>query len=123
VAITALNKSKGVKSDRISSSILKILTDRDIYPPLQAEAAKAAGGRCQKGGEVETALFNLLKKGAEPLASDNSKIVAVHAALALGNLGTERAKKYLEKAKTRSNPVTDKAIKKALSQFGKGCLK
>ena len=66
-------------------------------------------------------LFQLLQVGAEPLASKAERNAAVAAARALGAVGSPRARKHLEKARTRSNPTTDKAIDESLATFGHHC--
>ncbi len=86
---------------------------------IRTAAAMAVGNRCQK--TALPALFNLLKKGAEPLASDTEIEVAVTAAKAMGNIGTKEAVSMLKEALKRSNPATDRAIENALKNPGAVC--
>jgi hypothetical protein len=66
-------------------------------------------------------LYEVLRKGAEPLAELRDVDAAVAAAGALGAIGGARAEELLRKARQRSNPATDAAIDAALSRLGQEC--
>ena len=66
-------------------------------------------------------LFEVLKTGAEQLASAEEIEAAIAASAAMGAIGTDRAEELLVKAAKRSNPSTDRAIKATLTTLGKRC--
>jgi hypothetical protein len=66
-------------------------------------------------------LFEVLRKGAEPLAEMRDVDAAVAAAGALGAIGGAEAEGLLRKARQRSNPATDAAIDFALLRIGEEC--
>ncbi len=107
----------GLEMDRM---IEERLGDKEELPRLTRIAVDAAGARCQE--TAIPALFAILQKGAEPLAAPDDVLSAVFAARAMGAIGGETAKKLLKKAKTRSNPRTDRAIRDALEALGHPCM-
>ena len=66
-------------------------------------------------------LFEILKKGSEPLAVQEDVQAAVVAANAMGAIGGEEAKSLLTKAKRRTNMHTKRAIDSALANPGERC--
>ena len=115
----ALRQAGPVAGEEIDRMIEERLGDEEELPRLTRLAANAAGARCQE--TALPALFAILQKGAEPLANPDDLLSAVFAARAMGTIGGETAKKLLKKAKTRSNPRTDKAIGAALEALGESC--
>lgn len=108
-------------SDPASAQVIKArLEDPDETPNNLKLAAFAAADRCLT--DAAEALFEVLVRGAQPLPPPELIFTAVAAAKALGTFGTEEAKKFLEKAKRRSNLVTDRAIKEALERKEPGCI-
>jgi HEAT repeat protein len=99
--------------------VLSRLSDEAERPGVRAVAARTAGRRCQ--GSAVQALFDLLKRGVEPMAKRQDIEAAVVAAAALGELGTPEARVLLEKAARRSNPIIDKAITEALAREKTDC--
>ncbi len=104
---------------RVDAIIEGRLAAVEEMPKIRAKAAFVAGARCQSS--ALPLLFELLRKGAEPLAQPEDIQVAVVAANAMGAIGGEEAKKLLAKARSRSNPHTDKAIDAALKNPGDRC--
>jgi hypothetical protein len=97
------------------------LSAEDETPKIRERASLAAGKRCQKS--ALPLLFEVLRKGAEPMAAQEDIRAAVAAASSMGHIGGPEARALLEKAKRRSNLHTDKAIKAALKNPGDTCAK
>jgi HEAT repeat protein len=108
----ALEGATRFTQKRADAIIEYILKNTEESAALKTKAAMASGRRCQRN--ALPLLFALLKEGAEPLADQDAIETAVAAARAMGHIGTPEAKQMLKKARTRSNPATDKAIDAAL---------
>ncbi len=119
VRLAALNSAIAIADVGANRIIESRLTASDETAQIKAKAAFGAGKRCQQ--TALPALFDLLQKGAEPLAQHDEIATAVAAAKAIGAIGTDEAKGMLEKASRRSNPATDKAIAEALKSLGNAC--
>lgn len=104
---------------RVDAIIEGRLAAAEEDPKIRAKAAFVAGARCQ--ASALPLLFENLRKGAEPLAQPEDIQVAVVAANAMSTIGGEEAKRLLVKARSRSNPHTDKVIDAALKNIGTGC--
>jgi hypothetical protein len=119
VRLAAMEAAVGVEGQPIDSLIEERISDADEDAEVVAAAARAAGRRCQIS--AVPALFEVLRRGAEPLAHEDDITAAVAAARAMGRIGGERAAELLEKARRRSNPATDKAIDTAAAELGQRC--
>jgi HEAT repeat protein len=119
VRLTAMEAAVGVGDAGADAVVEGRLTDEEEQPEVVAGAARAAGRRCQVS--AVPLLYEVLRKGAEPLAHAEDIEAAVAAARAMGRIGGERAGELLEKARRRSNPATDKAIDAALEHLGERC--
>lgn len=115
-ALFAVFQYFGKDADAVIEARLSAENETD---KLKSAAAAAAGKRCQK--TALPALFELLKKGAEPLAEAGAVETAVAAARAIGDIGTQEAVSMLKEAAKRSNISTDKAIDAALKNPGAAC--
>jgi HEAT repeat protein len=109
-----------IPGKRIDQIIEARLSDTNEKARTKKIAAFAAGIRCQK--TALPLLFEVLKKGAEPLAAERDISVAEAAAKAMGAIGTEEALELLKKARRRSNPATDKAIDTAIGAAPGRCI-
>ncbi|MCP4599830.1 MAG: hypothetical protein GY847_04695 [Proteobacteria bacterium] len=114
-----LESAIAVPGERVDRIIKARLEAKDEKPRLKKIAARAAGIRCQSG--ALPALFEVLRKGSEPLANEKDIFAALAAARAMGAIGGPEAEELLTKARSRSNPVTDKAIDNALATLGEPC--
>jgi len=119
VRLAAMEVAGGVPGSGVDALIEERLADAEEQPEVLEVAALSAGRRCQSS--AVPALFEVLRRGAEPLAHAEEIEAAVAAARAMGAIGGERAGELLEKARRRSNPATDKAIDAALEHLGERC--
>ncbi|MBW2276264.1 MAG: HEAT repeat domain-containing protein [Deltaproteobacteria bacterium] len=119
VRLAAIEVAGSLRASAVDSVIEERLADADELPELLAAAARSAGRRCQ--ASAVPLLYELLRRGAEPLAHTEEIEAAVAAARAMGRIGGQEAGKLLEKARRRSNPATDKAIDAALETLGERC--
>jgi len=119
VRLAAMEVAGGLPAGGIDAIVEERLADGEERPELLAAAARAAGRRCQ--ASAVPLLYEILRKGAEPLAHGEDIEAAVAAARAMGRIGGEPAGELLEKARRRSNPATDKAIDAALESLGQRC--
>lgn len=119
VQLAAMEVAGRVDAKGVGAVIEERLADGEEQPEVRAAAARAAGRRCQVS--AAPALYELLRKGAEPLARAEDIEAAVEAARAMGRIGGEQTGELLEQARRRSNPATDKAIDAALESLGQRC--
>jgi hypothetical protein len=119
VRIAGLASAPLVAGDAVDRLVIERLSVAGELPRVRAAAAGAARARCQ--GSAVQPLFDVLKKGAEPLAEARDVDAAVAAAAALGAIGGARSGELLREARQRSNPATDAAIDAALSRLGEEC--
>jgi hypothetical protein len=119
VRLAGLASAPRVEGEAIDRMVLDRLSAAAEEPRVRAAAAQAARVRCQ-GSAVEP-LYEVLRKGAEPLAELRDVDAAVAAAGALGAIGGARSEELLHKARQRSNPTTDAAIDAALARLGREC--
>jgi HEAT repeat protein len=119
VRLAAMEVAAGVSADEVSAVLEERLADEEEHPELLAAAARASGRRCQLS--AVPLLYEVLRRGAEPLAHAEQIEAAVSAARAMGRIGGQEAGELLEKARRRSNPATDKAIDAALEHLGERC--
>jgi HEAT repeat protein len=106
---------------KIQKALIKILADQGINNRIIFLATTIAGKECYKDKAMVPVLVNLLEKGAQPLASSAQIQIGIEAASALSRIGSQEAKKALEKASALSNPTMDEAISSVLKTFGKEC--
>lgn len=119
VRLEGLSSAARVDGDTIDGLVVERLSAAGEEPRVRAAAARAARARC-----IESAvqpLYEVLRKGAEPLAELRDVDAAVAAAGALGAIGGASSEELLRKARQRSNPTTDAAIDAALARFGQEC--
>jgi hypothetical protein len=119
VRLAGLDSAPRVEGDAIDPLVVERLTAAAEEPRVRAAAARAARARCQ--ASAVQPLYEVLRKGAEPLAELRDVDAAVAAAGALGAIGGARSEELLRKARQRSNPTTDAAIDAALSRLGQEC--
>jgi HEAT repeat protein len=119
VRLAGLSSAPRVDGDAIDGLVVERLSAAGEEPRVRAAAARTARARC-----IESAaqpLYEVLRKGAEPLAELRDVDAAVAAAGALGAIGGARSEELLRKARQRSNPTTDAAIDAALVRIGQEC--
>jgi hypothetical protein len=119
VRIAGLAAAPGVEGEAIDRLVLDRLSAAKEEPRVRAAAARAARARCQSSAVQP--LYEVLRKGAEPLAEMRDVDAAVAAAGALGAIGGAEAEELLRRARQRSNPSTDAAIDGALLRLGEEC--
>ncbi len=119
VRTATLKSAASFPGDKTDQIIEAHLLNENELPELRLKAAHIAGTRCQKS--FLPALFEVLQKGAEPLADYKDISAALTAAKAMGAIGGPEAETLLKKARQRSNPATDKAIDAALATLGEQC--
>ncbi len=119
VRLTAMKSAAHVRFADLNDIVEGVMADRKENLAVVTAAAHAVGARCQDS--AVDLLFEVLKTGAEQLASAEEIEAALAASAAMGAIGGDRAEELLVKAAKRSNPSTDRAIKAALSSLGKRC--
>ncbi|MCU0662477.1 MAG: hypothetical protein MUC50_09155 [Myxococcota bacterium] len=119
VRIAALETLVNHRAAFADALVAERLSDASEALPVRAAAAKAAGRRGQVS--AAQALFDLLRQGAQPMASRPEIEAAVAAAMALGALCTDEARALLRRAARRSNAVTERAITAALARGAREC--
>jgi len=119
VRLAGLANASAAEGEVIDRLVVDRLSAEAEEPRVRAAAARAARARCQ--ASAVQPLYEVLKKGAEPLAEMRDVDAAVAAAGALGAIGGLRSEELLRKARQRSNPSTDAAIDAALSRLGEEC--
>ena len=119
VRTAAIKSAAKLPDNAITVAINNVLSNPNEDYNVLIAAADSAGMRCEES--AISLLAKVLKRGAEPLAADEQKQVAVAAARAMGAIGGKQTAKLLKKIRDRSNPTTDRVIDEALKKLGTRC--
>ncbi len=120
VRVATVRTAIKIPGKPIDKILVNRLSDNNEKSKAKRIAAYGVGVRCLNS--ALPVLYENLKKGAEPLASQGQIAVARAAAKAMGNIGTKEALGFLEEVRERSNPATDRAIDAALKSKRRLCI-